>query len=32
MALDLDAIGQEIGPLTKEYDWKDLRVSSIKAI
>ena len=24
MALELDAIGKKIGPLAKEYDWKDL--------
>ena len=24
MALDLDSIGKPIGPLVKEYDWKDV--------
>ena len=24
MALNLDAIGKKIGPVTSEYDWKDL--------
>jgi len=24
MALNLDAIGKKIGPVSKEYNWKDL--------
>ena len=24
MALNLDALGQKIGPLTKDYSWKDV--------
>jgi NAD(P)-dependent dehydrogenase (short-subunit alcohol dehydrogenase family)/acyl dehydratase len=29
MALDMDAIGREIGPLKKEYDWKDVILYAI---
>ncbi len=24
MALNLDSIGKKIGPLTKDYDWRDV--------
>jgi NAD(P)-dependent dehydrogenase (short-subunit alcohol dehydrogenase family)/acyl dehydratase len=29
MALDMDAIGRKIGPLKKEYDWKDVILYAI---
>ncbi len=29
MALNLDSIGKKIGPLTKEYDWKDLALYAL---
>jgi len=29
MALDLDAVGRRIGPLVREYDWKDLALYAL---
>ena len=29
MALNLDSIGKKIGPLTKDYDWKDLALYAL---
>ncbi len=29
MALNLDSIGKKIGPLTKDYDWKDLSLYAL---